>query len=160
MCEREEIAGIARGKIDAAVRATAAKVVMPEGRVEAVRAFEELHPRNVLDGVVLVDVGALEVVHVGVVELDPDLKDAPGGFRLLCVPAGGHQSCERGRGTLVGDEKLLLDIDVDPAVCGTNAVRWRHELGPRKGGALHPASGTKAHPAALFALDVYERVSV
>lgn len=96
MGEREEIAGVGGREIDTAVGAAPAEVVVPEGSVETIRGFEELDPRYVLDGVVLVDVGALEVVHVGEVELRPDLKSPKRSFGLLRVPTGGDEGCKDG----------------------------------------------------------------
>ena len=88
MGELEEIARVFGGEVDAAVASAVAEVVVPEGRVEAVGTFEELDPGDVLNRIIFGDVGAFDVVHVGVGELDPDLKDAERGFRLLGVLAG------------------------------------------------------------------------
>lgn len=55
-----------------------AKIVMPERGVEPVRAFKVLNPWNALDGVVLRNVLALEVVHIRKRQLYPDSMSANG----------------------------------------------------------------------------------
>src|SRR5688500_2470015 len=86
----EEPAGVAGGEVHAAVALPSAEVVVPKGGVEPVAALEVLDPRDAFDGVVALDVLALEVVHGRGRELDPDpeLADrcAVGGAKIGRAP--------------------------------------------------------------------------
>src|SRR5690606_25395189 len=78
--EREDHLRVLRGEVHAAVAPRRPEPIVPEGRVDRVRALEVLDVRDVVDGVRAVD-GRVAVHRVGEV-LGADAEDARGGAMI------------------------------------------------------------------------------
>ena len=76
------------------------------------------------------------------------------GFGLLAVAAGRDQGREGRPWAFVGDEDLLVDVDVDPTVGRAYAFGGFDAHGAREVGGAHPPSPDELAPGALARLDV------
>src|SRR5690606_3653643 len=144
----KEPASVPRRQVHAAVAPDVAEVVVPERPVQAVALMKKHHPRHVIDGVVAPGRFGLEVVHVAGQKLHPDAKLAlgGGGIRALGPSARGDQGRVHRPRALVGRERLLFELHVDPALASADLFGRRSEGGHADVVATEPGAVVGAVP--------------
>src|SRR5688572_24995112 len=111
--------GVGQGEVDAAVGMFDAEAVVPVSAVEGIAAVEIHGPGHIFQKIIIGE--AVPATHLTLLDFDPNSKKP-----LLGLPegqTGGNQGGVYQLISLIGGQGLLVKIDFDPFLLGTNPFR-------------------------------------